>query len=149
MTTRKHTLFLEGEDETSERRRLALARAISALDARARAKDRQLAYLHKSLRIIAELLQIEEDLELFQELRVDSILPRMRIPLEALTTEVGHATARRQFEIERLGQDLEPLEWVMVEGREAELDKDIRAIMAGMEAGLRERVEASSGSTMD
>ena len=55
----KRRLFLKGKDEAGQRQRLALARKIKELDSSTKAKDQQLAFLHKQLRIVGGLIQIK------------------------------------------------------------------------------------------
>jgi len=127
----KNDLFMKGKDETSSRQRLALARKIKELDARAHAKSQQLAFFHKHLRIVDGLLQIKENLELLRELKVGSVITNMSV--EELTAYVEQATVQGQFEMEKFTSLLESLEGAMEAGQDAEVDKDLTAIVAAME----------------
>jgi hypothetical protein len=127
----KNELFMKGKDETSSRQRVALARKIKELDARAHAKSQQLAFFHKHLRIVDGLLQIKENIELLKELRVGSVITNMSV--EELTAYVEQATVQGQFEMEKFTSLLESLEGAMEAGQDAEIDKDLTAIVAAME----------------
>lgn len=146
---RKHELFLKGTDETSSRQKLALARKIKELDARARTKGQQLTFFHKHLRIVDGLLQIKENIELLGELRVGSVVSKMSV--EELTAYVEQATVQGQFEMEKFTSLLESLEGAMEAGEEVEEDPDLKAIVAAMEdakaaeeAGRPDGVEAAA-----
>lgn len=127
----KNELFMKGKDETSSRQRLALARKIKELDARAHAKSQQLAFFHKHLRIVDGLLQIKENMELLRELKVGSVITNMSV--DELTAYVEQATVQGQFEMEKFTSLLESLEGAMEAGQDAEVDKDLTAIVAAME----------------
>jgi len=127
----KHELFLKGKDETSSRQRVALARKIKELDARARSKSQQLAFFHKHLRIIDGLLQIKENIDLVRQLKVGSVITNMSV--EELTGYVEQATVQGQFEMEKFASLLESLEGAMDAGDVVEDDADLTAIVAAME----------------
>lgn len=127
----KHELFLKGKDETSSRQRLALARKIKELDARAQGKQQQLAFFHKHLRIVDGLLQIKENIDLLKELKVGSVISSMSVP--ELTAYVEQATVEGQFEMEKFTALLDSLEGAMDIRAVADVDKDLTAIVAAME----------------
>ncbi|MFV2068499.1 MAG: hypothetical protein ACC645_16135 [Pirellulales bacterium] len=127
----KHAVFVKGKDETSSRQQLALARKIKELDSQARAKDQQLAFFHKHLRIVGGLLQIKENMETLRDLKVGSIITEMSV--EELTGYVEKATVQGQFEMEKFTGLLDSLEGAMDSGQEVEQDADLSAIVAAME----------------
>lgn len=129
--TLKHELFLKGKDETSSRQRLALARKIKELDARAQGKQQQLGFFHKHLRIVDGLLQIKENIELLKELKVGSVITNMSV--EELTAYVDQATVEGQFEMQKFTALLDSLEGAMDTGAAADVDKDLSVIVAAME----------------
>jgi hypothetical protein len=131
LESEKHRLFLKGKDESSSRQRLALARKIKELDDRVRAKERDVAFFHKHLRIVDGLLQIKERMALLKELKVGSIITNMSG--EELTAYVEKATIQGQFEMEKFTSLLESLEGAMEAGQEVETDSDLTAIVAAME----------------
>jgi hypothetical protein len=129
--TRKHELFLKGKDETSSRQRLALARKIKELDSSARAKEQQLAFFHKHLRIIDGLLQIKENMALLKELKIGSLISGMSV--EELTAYVEKATVEGQFEMEKFTTLLSSLDGAMEAAEEVAPDADLAAIVDAME----------------
>lgn len=128
---RKHELFMKGKDEASSRQRMALARKIKELDGSARAKDQQLRFFHKQLRILDGLLQIKESMALLKELKVGSVISGMSV--EELTEYVEKATVEGQFEMEKFTTLLGSLEGAMDAAEEPPGDEDLNAIVAAME----------------
>ena len=94
-------------------------------------KTQQLAFFHKHLRIVDGLLQIKENFELLKELKVGSVITNMSV--EELTAYVEQATVQGQFEMEKFTALLESLDGALEAGQEAEVDKDVTAIVAAME----------------
>ncbi|MGA2502208.1 MAG: hypothetical protein ABSH20_31075, partial [Tepidisphaeraceae bacterium] len=127
----KHKLFLKGKDENSSRQRLAMARKIKELDSRAKAKEQQLAFFHKHLRIVDGLLQIKENMALLKELKIGSIITNMSV--EDLTAYVEKATIQGQFEMEKFTSLLESLDGATEIAGGTEVDSDLSAIVAAME----------------
>ena len=145
----KHRLFLKGKDEAGSRQRLTIARKIKELDARARAKQQQLTFFHKHLRIVDGLLQIKENMALLKELKVGSLITNMSV--EELTAYVEQATIQGQFEMDKFTSLLESLDGAMAAAEDVEADSDLTAIVAAMEearaaedAGRPEGVEAAA-----
>ena len=128
---RKGDLFIKGKDETSSRGRLALARKIKELDSNARAKEQQLAFFHKHLRIVDGLLQIKENMALLKQLKVGSVISQMSV--DELTAYVEKATVQGQFEMEKFTSLLGSLEGAMDAAEEVEQDTDLADIVAAME----------------
>lgn len=126
----KQKLFAQGKSESGQRQRVALARKIKQLDARARAKTQQMALFSKHLRIVDGLLQIKENMALLEELKVGSVVSKM--PLEELTEYVETATVEGQFEMEKFTALLGALEGAMDVG-EVEEDADVLGIVEAME----------------
>ena len=131
LEARKQELFLKGKDESSTRQRLALARKIKELDGTVKAKDRQLQFFHKHIRIVDGLLQIKENMALLQELKVGSVVSQMS--LEELTAYVEKASIEGQFEMEKFTTLLGSLEAAMEATEEPAADEDVVAIVAAME----------------
>ena len=127
----KHKLFLKGKDENSSRQRLALARKIKELNVRAKAKEQQLVFFHKHLRIVDGLLQIKENMALLRDLKVGSIITNMSV--EELTAYVEKATIQGQFEMEKFTGLLESLDGAMAAAEDVSVDSDLTAIVAAME----------------
>lgn len=128
---RKHDLFVKGKDESSSRQRLALARKIKELDGSARAKDQQLLFFHKQLRIVDGLLQIKDNMALLKELKVGSVISGMSV--EELTEYVEQATVQGQFEMEKFTTLLGSLDGAMEAAEMGETDSDLQSIVAAME----------------
>jgi hypothetical protein len=136
---RREALFLQGQDEASPRRRFDLARRIRELDARVRIKGQQQASFHEQLWIVNGLLQIKESEELLRQRQTGSVVAGMSIG--ELTDYVEEAVAWGQFERERLAELREPLTWALDVAAEMEVDKELAAIVATMEAAQSAEVE--------
>lgn len=146
LEARKQELFLKGKDEPGQRQRLAAARKIRELDARARGKSRQLAFFNKHLRILDGLLQIKENTALLEELKLGSLVSGMALP--ELTEYVEQATVEGQFEIEKFTSLVAAIEGAAGTGEGLQEDSDVLAIMTAMEEA-RAAEEAGRGVSVD
>ena len=127
---------------------------IKELDGRAKAKEQQLAFFHKHLRIVDGLLQIKESMALLKELKIGSIITNMSV--EELTAYVEKATIQGQFEMDKFTGLLESLDGAMAATEDVAVDSDLTAIVAAMEeahaaeeAGRPEGVKAAAKQVDD
>jgi hypothetical protein len=141
----ERALFLRGKGET-EAGRLTLARKIKELDARAWAKDQNLALCREHIRILEGLLETREREELRRELH--AALPVAWRLREKLTAWIETAMGWESLEWDQGSAMRESDEWALNPSQEGEPDKDLVTIVAVME-DARAAEEAGDAEGVD
>ena len=136
----KKRLFMEGKDETSQRKQTILARKIKEKDAEAKNVDRNLQFFSRQLRIINGFVQLKENQRILQQSGISAIISN--VDLQELQIYVDQATIDGVFHLDKFADILGTLEGSDKVIGPVKEDKDIMAIVAAMQ-------EAKAAEEMD
>lgn len=139
----KKGLFAEGTKESSERKRLILARQIKEKDVQAQNYDKSLNVISKQQRTINGLLQLKENEKLLKQSGLSSMIARM--DLAELQGWVEKSSVDGEFKMEKLSEILGVVEGTdTLPGANRSEDEDILAIMDQMQRANEMQNDASS-----
>ena len=126
----KKRTFIQGRDESSERKKMVLARKYKELDVQARNMERNMQYFSKQLRIVNGFLNLKENERILKASGLSNIISRM--DLQELQIYVDEASIDGSFQFDKLQDVLTTLEEGGSLGGEIAEDKEVRDIFDEM-----------------
>ena len=126
----KRRVFLQGRDESSERKKMVLARKYKELDVQARNMARNMQYFSKQLRIVNGFLNLKDNERILKASGLSNIISRM--DLQELQIYVDEASIDGSFQFDKLQDVLTTLEEGGSLGGEIAEDKEVRDIFDEM-----------------
>ena len=141
---KKKALFMQGQDQTSDRQLVVLARQIKEFDVQTRNLDKSLQVVAQQQRNISGFIQLKENEKLLAQSGLSSML--QKVDLQTLQTYVHRASVDGEFSMDKLRQVVGTLESSDTEPGTAEAESDVAEIVRQMQIA---KVNASDPAAVE